>query len=199
MEFSWRLRYRVLDETLCGTSFKPFLVQITRLAWLEQLQGAGQAGLASANLGPSRCGHNKSWTNQMRGEGLKKPVTIAACMATESCPAPFLKQKKANSECQKPSELLKWKCNFNNDIHKTRERINFFYDKLVESGILWHQSVIHAVVNSTGCCYGSLLLRIITVSTGLAYWRKIYRRGNERERGQERSKTAYMYSLSYFI
>lgn len=124
MEFSWRLRYRVLDEILCGTSFKPFLVQITRLAWLEQLQRAGQAGLASANLGPRRCGHNNSWTNQMRGEGLKRPVTIAACMATESCPAPFLKQTRQTVIANSPQNFLK--CIFNNEIHKTRKEINFF-------------------------------------------------------------------------
>lgn len=65
----------------------------------------------------------------MRGEGLKKPVTIAACMATESCPAPFLKQKKRQTVSAKnPQNFLNGMCIFNNDIHKTRERINFFYD-----------------------------------------------------------------------
>lgn len=106
MEFSWRLRYRVLDEILCGTSFKPFLVQITRLAWLEQLQGLGQAGLASAKRGPRRCGHNNSWTNQIRGEGLKRPVTIAACMATESCPAPFLYKTRQIVSTKNPQNFL---------------------------------------------------------------------------------------------
>lgn len=89
MEFSCRLRYRVLTEMLCGTSSSPFLVQITRLAWLEQLQRVGQGGVASASWGPLKYGHNKSWTNQRRGNGLQRPVNMAAHMANESCPTPL--------------------------------------------------------------------------------------------------------------
>jgi len=75
----------------------------------------------------------------------------------------------------------------------------------VESGILWHQSVIHTVVNSPGCCYGSLLLAItiITVSIGLAYWKKKHGTGNARERKREDERgqklhicTAYRISYS---
>lgn len=92
IEFSCRLRYRVLTEILCGTSSSPFLVQITRLAWLEQLQGAGHGGVASASWGPLKYGHNKSWTNQMRGKGLQRPVNMGAHMANESCPSPLFQK-----------------------------------------------------------------------------------------------------------
>lgn len=92
IEFSCRLRYRVLTEMLCGTSFNSFLVQITRLAWLEQLQRVGQRGVASASWGPLRYGHNKSWTNQRRGKGLQRPVNMAAHMANESCPTPLFQK-----------------------------------------------------------------------------------------------------------
>lgn len=92
MEFSCRLRYRVLTEMLCGTSSSPFLVQITRLAWLEQLQRLGQGGVASTSWGPLIYGHKKSWTNQRRGKGLQRPVNMAAHMANESCPTPSSKK-----------------------------------------------------------------------------------------------------------
>lgn len=87
--FSCRLRYLVFSEILSGTWSKLFLVQMTRLAWLEQVQGVGQAGAASVSWGPWLWNHNKSWTNQRRGEGVQGLVTMTTRMATESWPTPI--------------------------------------------------------------------------------------------------------------
>lgn len=87
--FSCRLRYLVFSDILSGTWSKLFLVQMTRLAWLEQVQRVGHGGAASVSWGPWLWNHNKSWTNQRRGEGVQGLVTMTRRMATESWPTPI--------------------------------------------------------------------------------------------------------------
>lgn len=89
--FSWRLRYLVFSDILSGTWSKLFLVQMTLLAWLEQEQRVGHGGAAPVSWGPWLGNHNRSWTNQRRGEGVKGLVTMTRRMATESWPTPIAK------------------------------------------------------------------------------------------------------------
>lgn len=89
--FSWRLRYLVFSDILSGTWSKLFLVQMTLLAWLEQEQRVGHGGAAPVSWGPWWGNHNRSWTNQRRGEGGKGLVTMTRRMATESWPTPIAK------------------------------------------------------------------------------------------------------------
>lgn len=92
IEFSCRLRYLVFSEILSGIWSKLLLVQMTRLAWLEQIQGEGHGGAASVSWGPWLWNHNKSWTNQRRGKGVPGLVTMTTRMATESWPTPIAKK-----------------------------------------------------------------------------------------------------------
>lgn len=93
IEFSCRLRYRVLFDILSGTSSKFRLVQITRLAWLEQLHGVGQVEAAPTASWPGRMSRNSSWTNKRRrGEGLGRLVTVVMRMATGSWPFLYSKE-----------------------------------------------------------------------------------------------------------
>lgn len=84
MEFSCRLRYRVLTDMLSGTSSRFCLVQMTRLAWLEQVQRLGQEEEAApTSSGPGRRSRSSSWANRKRkGEGPGRQVSVAMRMAT---------------------------------------------------------------------------------------------------------------------
>lgn len=84
MEFSCRLRYLVLTEMLSGTCSRFCLVQMTRLAWLEQVQREGQeAAPTNSRPGRRRRSHNSSWANRKRkGEGPGRQVSVAMRMAT---------------------------------------------------------------------------------------------------------------------
>lgn len=82
MEFSCRLRYRVLTDMLSGTSSRFCLVQMTRLAWLEQVQREGQEEAAPTNSGPGRRSRSSSWASRKRkGEGPGRQVSVAMRMA----------------------------------------------------------------------------------------------------------------------
>lgn len=83
MEFSCRLRYRVLTDMLSGTSSRFCRVQMTRLAWLEQVQWEGQEEAAPASSGPERRSRSSSWAKRKRkGEGPGRQVSVAMRMAT---------------------------------------------------------------------------------------------------------------------
>lgn len=83
MEFSCRLRYRVLTDMLSGISSRFCLVQMTRLAWLEHVQSDGQEEEAApTNSGPARRSRSSRWANKKRkGEGPGRQVSVAMCMA----------------------------------------------------------------------------------------------------------------------
>lgn len=73
----------MLTDMLSGTSSKFCLVQMTRLAWLEQVQREGQEEVAPTNSGPGRRSRSSSWANRKRkGEGPERQVSVAMRMAT---------------------------------------------------------------------------------------------------------------------
>lgn len=87
MEFSCRLRYRVLIDMLSGTCSRFCLVQMTRLAWLEQVQREGQGEAAPASSGPGGRSRSSSWASRKRkGEGPGRQVSVAMRMATGTWP-----------------------------------------------------------------------------------------------------------------
>lgn len=93
MEFSCRLRYRVLTDMLSGTSSRFCLVQMTRLAWLEQVQREGQEEAAPTNSGPGRRSRSSSWANRKRkGEGPGRQVSVAMRMATGTWPCSLIRR-----------------------------------------------------------------------------------------------------------
>lgn len=88
MEFSCRLRYRVLTDMLSGTSSRFCRVQMTRLAWLEHVQSEGQEEeeeeeAAPTGFGPARRRSRGSrWASKKRkGEGPGRQVSVAMRMA----------------------------------------------------------------------------------------------------------------------
>lgn len=93
IEFSCRLRYRVLTDMLSGTSSRFCLVQMTRLAWLEQVQREGQDEAAPTNSGPGRRSRSSSWANRKRkGEGPGRQVSVAMRMATGTWPCSLIRR-----------------------------------------------------------------------------------------------------------
>lgn len=109
IEFSCKLRYRVLFDILSGTSSKFRLVQITRLAWLEQLHSVGQVEAAPTASWPGRMSRNSSWTNKRRrGEGLGRLVTVVMRMATGSWP--FLYSKEDDRQIPMSLECCLFNC-----------------------------------------------------------------------------------------
>lgn len=73
----------MLTDMLSGTSSRFCLVQMTRLAWLEQVQREGQVEAAPTNSGPGRRSRSSSWANRKRkGEGPGRQVSVAMRMAT---------------------------------------------------------------------------------------------------------------------
>lgn len=93
MEFSCRLRYRVLTDMLSGTSSRFCLVQMTRLAWLEQVQREGQEEAAPTSSGPGRRSRSSSWANRKRkGEGPGRQVSVAMRMATGTWPCSLIRR-----------------------------------------------------------------------------------------------------------
>lgn len=71
-------------DMLSGTSSRFCLVQMTRLAWLEQVQREGQEEEAApTNSGPGRRNRSSSWASKKRkGEGPGRQVNVAMRMAT---------------------------------------------------------------------------------------------------------------------
>lgn len=68
---------------LSGTSSRLCLVQMTRLAWLEQVQREGQVEAAPTDSGPGRKSCSRSWASRKRkGEGPGRQVNVAMGMAT---------------------------------------------------------------------------------------------------------------------
>lgn len=108
--FSCRLRYLVFSDILSGTWSKLFLVQMTLLAWLEQVQRVGHGGAAPVSWGPWLGNHNKSWTNQRRGEGVKGLVTMTRRMATESWPTPIAMMLISHLQKEKQKKKSEFKC-----------------------------------------------------------------------------------------
>lgn len=95
IEFSCRLRYRVLTDMLSGTCSRFCLVQMTRLAWLEHVQREGQVEAAPANCGPWRMRRSRRsrWTNRKRkGEGPGRQVSVAMRMATGTWPCSLIRR-----------------------------------------------------------------------------------------------------------
>lgn len=93
MEFSCRLRYRVLTDMLSGTSSRFCLVQMTRLAWLEQVQREGQEEAAPTSSGPGRRSRSSSWASRKRkGEGPGRQVSVAMRMATGTWPCSLIRR-----------------------------------------------------------------------------------------------------------
>lgn len=93
MEFSCRLRYRVFTDMLSGTSSRFCLVQMTRLAWLEQVQREGQEEAAPTSSGPGRRSRSSSWANRKRkGEGPGRQVSVAMRMATGTWPCSLIRR-----------------------------------------------------------------------------------------------------------
>lgn len=93
IEFSCRLRYRVFTDMLSGTSSRFCLVQMTRLAWLEQVQREGQEEVAPTNSGPGRRSRSSSWANRKRkGEGPGRQVSVAMRMATGTWPCSLIRR-----------------------------------------------------------------------------------------------------------
>lgn len=93
IEFSCRLRYRVLTDMLSGTSSRFCRVQMTRLAWLEQVQREGQGEAAPTDSGPGRRSRTSSWANRKRkGEGPGRQVSVAMRMATGTWPCSLIRR-----------------------------------------------------------------------------------------------------------
>lgn len=122
IEFSCKLRYRVLFDILSGTSSKFRLVQITRLAWLEQLHNVGQVEAAPTASWPGRMSRNSSWTNKRRrGEGLGRLVTVVMRMATGSWP--FLYSKEDDKQI--PMSLERWLFNCRSFLPQRMSLLHF--------------------------------------------------------------------------